>query len=156
MKETTGNMIFRRWWEKEKRFVYFDLISYRNYYESPVGGKVIVQRSDEIDRQLGPFQQWTGKYDKNGEFIFVLDFVTWPYGRDLIVWDDKTSSIQAIEEGITNIYYGLRDATFDESIIDGHIFLDQGLLKQGELNGIRKTCLGCEENTNFGTDPQCK
>lgn len=121
MEGTTGNMIFRRWWEEEKRFVFIDLISWRNYYDSPVGGKVVCPRCDEIDRQLGPFQQWTGRYDKNGEFVFVGDYVAGPYSRDLIVWDDKTSSLQAIEEGTTDIYYGLLDVPFDESVVDGHI-----------------------------------
>lgn len=39
--------IFRRWWEKEKRFLYFDLNSFRNYYDSPVGGKVVCQRDGD-------------------------------------------------------------------------------------------------------------
>lgn len=119
--EATGNQIFRRWWEKEKRFLYFDLNSFRNYYDSPVGGRVVCQRGDEIDRQLGPFQMFIGKYDKSGVMIFVGDYLAGPYGRDLIVYDDKTQSVQA-KELDSDIYYSAIDVPFDESLVDGHYF----------------------------------
>lgn len=111
------NVIFRRWWEKEKRFLYFDLQSFRNYYDSPVGGKVVCQRDDEIDRQLGPFQMFIGRYDKNGNMIFVGDYLAGPYGRDLIIYDDKTLSVQA-KELDSDIYYSAIDVPFSESLVD--------------------------------------
>ncbi len=116
-----GNMVFRRWWEKEKRFVYLDMISFRNYYDDPIGGKVVASRGDEIDHQLGPFQPWTGKKDRVGVWVFVGDYLAGPYGRDLIIWDEKTLSLQAIEEG-SNIYYSLLDVPFLESVVDGNLY----------------------------------
>lgn len=116
-----ANQIFRRWWGKEKRFLYFDLNSFRNYCDSPVGGKVVCQRDDEIDRQLGPFQMFIGRYDKHGVMIFVGDYLAGPYGRDLIVYDDKTLSVQA-KELDSDIYYSAIDVPFYESLVDGHYF----------------------------------
>jgi hypothetical protein len=121
---------FRRFQAHKNRFVYQDTRSWRGYYDSHVGGKCIGDRTDEMDRFLGPWEMFTGKFDKHGNPIYVGDIVKYPVeGFDPfidwieahffdIVWDDNEKSIFGKED---DVKYFLSEIEWDKCEIVGNI-----------------------------------
>lgn len=125
-----SNQTFRRYDRTKNRFVYQDMRSWRSYYNSHMGGKVVFERTDLNESFLGDWEMFTGYLDKNNTPIYVGDIVKqvvecfdpFKHYTDVhvydIVWDNSDMSIKCQE--CDGDDYSLTEIIWDDCEVVGN------------------------------------
>jgi hypothetical protein len=124
---------YRRFQKHKNRFVYQDTRSWRSYYTTHAGTISAGDRTDEMDRFLGPWEMFTGQLDKNNNPIYVGDFLRQdvPYFNPLtddtdvylyhVLWDNDIKAIRFPQTDDLAEFTFASDIEFDEVEIFGNV-----------------------------------